>query len=413
MIKRNIGVFVVRAIGMLLLFTMHTIIARDLGSEGYGIFSFALSIAAVAGVVAPLGWPTALVRLIAEYRRSHSWSLMRGAMNSATRTALAGAVIISGVILVVSVLVEGERGISLFFSALLVPLSAFIALRRKVLIAFRRPFQSIIPDELLLPALVIAVCLIVGVSDAQSTLSIYLALLTLVTLVSGGLAQRAYQAEIPRAKPEYRLRKWMSLALPMAFSGVSQIMVNRLDIVILGVIATPSEVGVYAAATRFASLLAFGLGAVAVVVPPMLAAAYTSGSRSDFQAVMRKSSLFSGSIAVFTGLPLLLWPQYLLGLFGAGYASASDLLRVLAVGQIVSAIAGPVGFALLLSGAARRFILYQLFAGMLGVMAYVIVYPIFGMHGVAVVTSIMIISVNAVAYVDVVWLRFDAPGSRR
>ena len=78
--RGTLEALVLRVLGLGLLFLQHSVLSRYIGPEGYGTFSYAVASAGLLAVVVPLGWPTALMRFIAQYTESEQWGLLRGAV---------------------------------------------------------------------------------------------------------------------------------------------------------------------------------------------------------------------------------------------------------------------------------------------------------------------------------------------
>jgi O-antigen/teichoic acid export membrane protein len=93
--RGTVEAFILHAAGVGLLFLMHTVLGRSIGVEGYGTFSYALTLAGVLAIVAPLGWPTALMRFIAQYIEQRRWGLLRGAVQRSYQITALMAVLLS------------------------------------------------------------------------------------------------------------------------------------------------------------------------------------------------------------------------------------------------------------------------------------------------------------------------------
>jgi O-antigen/teichoic acid export membrane protein len=252
-----------------------------------------------------------------------------------------------------------------------------------------------IPEEIILPLLAaLGMVLLAGHSPARA-LTVYL--FAVIASVAAGAVwmRRSLPREYFASRPIYKTKEWMSIALPMMLGGLSQISMNRADMLILGSVLDMSDVGKFAAANRFALLITFALTAVNTIAAPMLAEAFHSEHHAtDFQVVFRRASLWSA----LGGLPLLLvilvWPEALLRLFGAQFADASMLLRILAIGQFVNAATGPVGFVLVVSGRERGFA--HSLAAVSGAMllADLVLIPRFGVVAAAIIASLGVVALN-------------------
>ena len=384
------------AVGMGLLLLMQVYLGRTLGRAGYGVFSYALALAGVLAILVPLGWPTALMRLIARYTEEGRLGLLRGAVSTAYAVTFLSTAVVSLVLLAFSFwdVVPEELHVSLRYAALLLLFLAFVGLRRKALQGLGRVRGSLIPEEVLLPVLVVLGVYLLGVSTASGALLVYAGAALAAFVLGGFWLWRAMPEGARAAKPEYERRAWMAIALPMMFGGVSQIAINRADVLILGALTSVEAVGLYGAAARIAAVNVFVLGAVNQLAAPLMARAFHGGRRAQVGAILRRAMLWSalGSAPLF--LVMFLFPKPLLGLFGPEFTEGADILRVLAVGQLVNAATGPVGFALLMTGRERAFAATTAAVAVATVAGSLLAVPAFGAVGAAVVTAASVATLN-------------------
>jgi O-antigen/teichoic acid export membrane protein len=227
---------VLRALGLSLLFLQQSVLSRRIGPADYGIFSYALASAGVLAAIVPLGWPTALVRFIAQYTEREQWGLLRGAWLRANQIALLSSTVtalgIWGVTswwLPSSALSRGLR-----FAAVLLPLLAFVGLRRRTFQGLQQIKVSILLEEIILPLFVVTGVLVFAVTTASNALTVYAGAALAVALCGSVWLWYSLPTHWRDARPEYQTRQWMTVALPMVFGGISQIILNRTDVLILG-----------------------------------------------------------------------------------------------------------------------------------------------------------------------------------
>ncbi len=388
--------FLLRVLGAGLLFSMHAVIARVLGKEGFGMFSYAVALAGLLAFVMPLGWTTALLRFVTEYREQKRWGLMKGsiitahgvAFVSVTLTALA----LWGVAHAIPMSQDMAR--SLQYASLLLPLLTFANLRRGALRSLQCAKESIIPDDIVLPVLVILGVYVFAADNATDALLIYAGAALFVFLAGVVLLCRRLPKQGRSAPPEFNIRKWMAIALPMLLGEASKIIIVRTDVLMLGAMVNMDTVGLYSAANRIATLNVFLLLAINTLAAPMLASAYHGNRPGEFKAIMRKVVKWStvGTLPLF--IIMVLGAQHLLAIFGPKFAEGAVLLRILAVGQFVNAAAGIVGSALLMSGKERQFAFSTgLVAGGNAVGNFFAIRA-FGAVGAACVTAVSLILLN-------------------
>jgi O-antigen/teichoic acid export membrane protein len=151
-------------------------------------------------------------------------------------------------------------------------------------------------------------------------------------------------------------RAWLGMGLPLAISGAFSVFLKRGDLLALGTVATSAQIAPYAAAVRIAGLTIFGLSAANASTAPLMREYWSVGDRQSLQACVDRSA----AIATLFSLPLVLcflvFPRLFLGAFGPEYLAGTAPLRLLAIGQLVNAMTGPVGPVMVAAGLQRRYL---------------------------------------------------------
>jgi O-antigen/teichoic acid export membrane protein len=161
---------------------------------------------------------------------------------------------------------------------------------------------------------------------------------------------------------------------------------------------TAAEVGVYSACVRVALAMVLFLTAVSYVFSPFVADLHARGERERlddlFKAITRWT--VAGTIPVL--LLMLIVPSAILRVFGgAEFATGSDALRILVIGQAINVSVGAAGFVLIMAGRTGwDLVVYGLSAALDLTLAWILV-PRFGIEGAAAAQAITIAASN--------WLR--------
>src|SRR4029077_4470085 len=88
---------------------------------------------------------------------------------------------------------------------------------------------------------------------------------------------------VPPAEPVYEARMWMRVALPLLLIASFMIVLSETDIVMVGALVGSRQAGLYAAASKTASLVAFVLLAVNAIAAPMISAQHARGEHGAMQ----------------------------------------------------------------------------------------------------------------------------------
>ena len=159
----------------------------------------------------------------------------------------------------------------------------------------------------------------------------------------------------------------------------------------------PEEIAQLAVAQRTSVLVGFILVAVNMVIAPRFAALHDSGD----QEALKKIAIISVRLMLVGATPviivMLLFPKFLMGLFGSDFTGGSTLLQVLALGQFVNVVTGSVGYLLSMSGHERDLRNTLLLVAPVSVVVTFVLVPLYGAIGAAISTALAVGAQNLLA----------------
>ncbi|KPM75467.1 hypothetical protein AOG26_16905 [Pseudoalteromonas sp. UCD-33C] len=174
-------------------------------------------------------------------------------------------------------------------------------------------------------------------------------------------------------------------------------LIQWLPQLVVGFYLLAESVAFFSVAQRIAMLTTFILMAVNLVVAPKFSAFHAKGD----DVGIRKTALFSIRLLVLSALPIvlfmLLFPEFLMGLFGDEFKQGAVILQILVLGQAVNVVTGSVGFLLMMSGHERDMRLVTLISGFGVLISVPIFTKLFGAVGAAVATAFFISLQNLLA----------------
>lgn len=179
----------------------------------------------------------------------------------------------------------------------------------------------------------------------------------IAALVLGGLCVVVIQMSVlggetswPRiltARDE-RSSGWLREAPPYMLASAVTLVLLQTDMLVSSVILSAADLGRYAAAVKSVQVLSIVTGAVGTVISPRIARA--AGDRAALSREARSATLWGFVGITAAGLALFVAAPLVLGFFGNDFRSATWVVRVLVVGQVVNAAFGPGGTLLVYSG---------------------------------------------------------------
>lgn len=137
---------------------------------------------------------------------------------------------------------------------------------------------------------------------------------------------------------------------PRALTTLLQVALQRVDIIVVGVMAGPAEAAVYVAATRFLVLAQVGNQALSTVLQPRLSDALGRGDRNRAAALYQLSSAWLVLLTWPILLSALFFAEPLMSIFGPSYEGGTVIIQILAVVMLAATLAGLTDVTLLMSG---------------------------------------------------------------
>lgn len=388
--------FLLQAAGAGLIFFSEVVLARALNTHGYGLYATVIAWLQVLTMVALLGSNHLLLRFVPAYVATENWSLLRGVLSQCSR----GSLLLSGVIFALAAMLltllsdrlSSELRWAFLIGIAALPLHALSVQRQSILRGLHRVATALSPEYIVRPlALIFLVSTLVWGFQIQMSAPGALAInglaIALAFLLGWHWQRRAMPAEAISAPSEMRSREWAQIAIPLFLIASMQLLIVRMDIILLGALAGREQAGIYAAASRVADLIVFALAAANAIVAPMISGFHARDDMAGLQHVM---TLLAKGVLVFT-VPLVLlvgiFGHAILGVFGAGYQIGYIPLLILVCGQLVNALSGPVDFLMYMTGHQRQSLHILALATALNLVLNLALIPIYGLIGAAVATA--------------------------
>jgi O-antigen/teichoic acid export membrane protein len=176
------------------------------------------------------------------------------------------------------------------------------------------------------------------------------------------------------------------------FNSVINMALMRVDLLLLGILATEEAVGLYRVAAEGGLLVAFGYTAVTTVLAPEYARIHSEGDREQLQKTVRHATWLILLIGGLIALPLIFGSHLIIAVvFGESYVPASRALSIIAAGFLVSFLFGDPVYILNMTGHHDRVTLLVAISLALSLLLCLILIPPLGGTGAAIAASVALI----------------------
>jgi len=377
------------------------VLARNLGPEGYGVYTYALAIMMMLMVVAEAGVPTLLVREIAAAYSQGEYGLIRGVLIRGAQLVAFIAIIITLTGIMLLWWGADNLNADVYYTTLLMlfvlPIIALITTFTRALRGLNRVVIGQAIEILLRPFLLLLI--IASIFVALPTLhqpqyvmaaELFVALLGLV--ISLFVLNRLIPKEMRNIQTQYRSRQWLKSALPFTLIGGAGVIHNQTDIIMLGWLGSAEDVGIYRVAILGSSLVVFGLQIANIVLAPHFATLYSQGNFIKLQRLLTVSARVILSIAIPIGLILLLTGEDLIvWIFGIEFLASYTPLVILVVGQIIKISFGPAATLIYMSGLEKESVRLLWQAALINILLNAVLIPKYGLSGAATASALSMI----------------------
>ncbi len=347
--------FIVRIAGLGMAFVTDLVFARKLGSEQYGIFNLSLSVISVVSLIVMAGFPASVVKVIGQ-NDGNDQSVLAGYIKIALLYILGAGLITAGILigasdfLSVTMFKEPRLNGLILPTALQLILFSLCSLWLGIFEGARLSHFGYSIREVFVRMLKIiaffaighwlgytACSLIWGFFCGQlCAFGIYLAW---SRKHWGGVFRitNILKANIPKKTALKEFLAYNSVLMSKTLVSLLMIPASKL---ILGYYRTAEEIGIYSVALNIGNLLLLGLGAVNVVISPIVAKLYAQKDMERLETLFRVAfnAITTFSIPLFS--VMVLYSENLFLLYGPDYVQGKTIMVWVATAFFINAITG-------------------------------------------------------------------------
>lgn len=402
-IKHIAFAFIFRGLGATALFVMNLVIARSLSIEESGSFFLVFSLLTVSAPICLLGTQTASVRFIGIYHSKGDFEVLSklsawgGGLGLTVSSFLAAVIWFNSDFIANVVFSDPSLAGVLRIGALGVVGSSIGFLVGHQLQAVKITYKAITVLSIGVPLLVSAFVTILNIYSAEKAL-VVLVLSYSVVCLWGCFFWRRFLGRSPCLDFSVsNIKGFLSSCPHLWVTAVMAAFTVWSSQLIAGALLSLEDVALLAVSQRTANLVSFILIAVNFVMAPQFAVLF---ERHDIIG-LEQLAKFSVKLTLAVSLPvvflIMLFPDYILAVFGPVYTGGALLLVVMAIGQFVNVATGSVGYLLTMTGHERDMRNVVIISGALSCLLPFALIPKFGVLGAAYATAIALSVQNLLA----------------
>jgi len=340
------------------LFLCNLMVARNLATDDFGLYSTLLSITTLGAILAGFGLPASAQKFIPEYRAKDQSNELTEFLDVYFRhyTVLVTSLLAAyGLVLFDVVSIETAKKHALLGILVLCAGTITWLWQRFYTLAHDKVFSALLPREILFPLLFLAFLFFFRSPDLYLTLHAHGLLLLLLSFA--GLLFAVYHNNHGVFLKTGGLSRWadytkktfpMSTSLIVNWAGMSW------DIILVGFVIGYREAGLYAVALKIALLVGFSVRVINVNILQNVSSSYYSGDLSTARKLC-KNAIFYSSISgiLLFGLVVALGKQ-ILAWHGDDFVAGYWILIAIGCGRLFHSAFGPAISILNMLGWQKR-----------------------------------------------------------
>ena len=393
------------------MFGLQMIVARVLGLSEFGVYAYAMAWVQTLTVVGKFGVDSASLRYVSAHLARGETSLLSGFLQWSEHLTLRLSLLLGvGLILLVPLLVSsGQTSLrmSLWLGALLLIPTVSQALRQSQLRAVGQVWQSLLLIAVW-PALAMSIASILFVAlDGRVLAPMIMGTQLFAVTFCWGLATwlrlRTSLGTVTTIPGDTRKQDWSRTSLTFVGVAVAVHLKDHMGVMLGGTMMDTDSAGVLAITERFAGVALLGVESLNLYTAPKFAAMHARGETDKLWSLVRSSRLIGLAFAVPVSLAVWLISFPLLGLIETGFQAGRPVLAVLLIGAIVRAIAGPVAYALSMSGRETTTLAGTLIGVGVNFVMSLLLMPWLGLMGLAIAS--LLTNIVWAVFIHVQWKR--------
>lgn len=402
--------FIFKIMSALLAYPTAILLARQLGSEGFGIYGFVIALVGLMIYPIVLGQDQLVVRQAAlvkeHYQKLTHFPLVSFSLKFIWAVSIAVSLIITVLIIIYPTIFSIYTD-TILFGVWILPFFSIRRIYTSLLRVLDKPVLAIFPESFVQP-LVVFCLLIFSLFLFEKNITPQIAIIfqlsayaisMLLVCVFCRNKQVSPKASLPFVE-SIKKTTWIKAGLIMALMATAEGFAMYIDRFMLGIFRPVEEVGVYLVAARNTGFVLFLESAFLLVTMPIIAKRYSK--KENINELIAVQSL---AVFLFTGVFFLFfffYGEWLVALFGESFEDSYFPMLILAGAYFIGSFFGAGPHMLMMIGYEKISSNILLGSTILNVCLNLVLIPLYGVIGAAIATFISELVKKFFAYIFMV-----------
>jgi O-antigen/teichoic acid export membrane protein len=391
------------------------LLSGALGVAVFGSYTFAVTVVSVVTVFSPLGLDFGAVFFGAQHKKNKKEAKRKGLVISGASLCLVSGIVTATLLWCLApILFENPVPIQLIAPAILfwTPLLFVVGLLRSV----KDMRGNALSLQLSLPFCMCIGAILVTFLDLSIEWAIgFFCTSLLVALVVGIIQAWKHFSPMLRnkgLKAEYETGKILRYSFPQGLAAMVFRLNVWMDILMMGYLSEPSEIGLYKIAASIALIAGLPINALTTIFNPFISELVGSNQLKKLNELLKITTRWLLTISLPVIMVLMLLPDVILGLFDEEYGQSKIPLQILLGGQVVWVACALAMRLIPMSGHTTLNLINGIVAAVLNFALNFWLIPLYGSIGAAAATSITLAAWSLWRLIEIWWLLKCFPFSK-
>ncbi len=380
----------IRLSGAAIQFLSTVLIARFLGDEGSSTFFFWSAVLTSFAIVATFGLEHLVLRNVPRLKAAGNPDKLLNYLSIVRGISLALSLVIGIGLILYAYLKGGSDGIHFHIWYLLLPLTlgamAICVVNGETLKGLSKPAAGIFLGHFV-PVSLFCGLILLNLNHLSSPflLMIYACAYVIAVIIVRFCATHLVRGRLFSVPDWKSSRSTLAEGLPIFSSNALGALCYVIPLAILEFSRSPGEVSHLTTSFRVSILLSILATAIHGVFAPQLSCATeVTGNIKGIFKVYAKSTYFTFGILIIPAMVGILFPEWVMSIFGDDFRSGAGTLRLLLISSVLSMFIGPVHQLLVMTAKTRFLAVSGMVKLVLSVMLSVLLIPSYGGVGMAI-----------------------------
>ncbi len=196
-------------------------------------------------------------------------------------------------------------------------------------------------------------------------------------------------------------KSYLMYSFPLILATMMAILINKTDILMLGIMSSNTEVGIYQITVQVANLVSALLIVFNTVFAPQISKLFHQGKQEELKELYIKATRFLSFFSLIVTTVLLIGSGLILSVFGSEFVQGQTSLILRSLGQFINIAVGGVWLMLSMTGKPRFQMYANIFAFALNILLNLLLIPAYGINGAAFASMVTLMFTNVLGYIIV------------